>query len=443
MNYDAIMAISLKIFIVLVLVCLNGFFVAAEFALVKIRRTQLDTLVAKGHKRARMALKLLDNLDASLSASQLGITLASLGLGWVGEPVFVALLAPVLKALNIHSPQAVHTISFIVGFSAITFLHVVAGEQAPKYLAIKNPLDTSNWIAYPLNWFNKISFPFIWVINGGANWLLRRVGLEPVSDSELVHSEEELRLLFAASHKTTTATTLGREIVLNALDLRRRIARDVMRPRQEIVALDTEASVAECIDIAEKTRFSRFPICEKGDLDETRGIIHIKDIYAMRLKARRGADFLPATRKIIYAPETARLEKLLQLFLDRRIHFGIIVDEYGGTRGMLTLENILEELVGQIQDEFDQEKAPLVKTSETSWDLLGSLPLHELSTLVGQNLEEEGISTTSGWVTHRLGGFPKEGDVLAIGTFQLRVEELDGRRVARLTLRRLAEESTA
>src|SRR5205814_2536882 len=186
--------------------------------------------------------------------------------------------------------------------------------------------------------------------------------------------------------------------------------------RQEIAALDTHASVAECLDIVEKTRFSRFPICERGNLDQTLGVIHIKDLYALRLRARRGADFLPAARKIIYAPETARLEKLLQLFLDRKLHFAIIVDEYGGTRGMLTLENILEELVGQIHDEFDQEKPPLIKTGENSWDLLGSLTLHELSSLVGQNLEEEGISTTSGWVTHRLGGFPKGGDVLTIGT---------------------------
>ena len=443
MSVDAILMISLKILAVLALVFLNGFFVAAEFALVKVRETQLDSLVAKGHKRARMARKLLKNLDASLSASQLGITLASLALGWVGEPVFLALLAPVLKALQIESPHAVHTISFVVGFSAITFLHVIAGEQAPKYLAIKDPVNTSKWIAYPLHWFHKASFPLIWLINVSANWLLRRFGLEPVSESELVHSEEELRLLFSASDKQSTATTLGREIVLNALDLRRRIARDVMRPRQEIVALDTEASVAECLDVAEKTRFSRFPICEGGNLDKTLGVVHIKDIYAMRLKAKRCADFLPAARKIIYAPETARLERLLQLFLERRLHFGIIVDEFGGTRGMLTLENMLEELVGQIQDEFDQEKPPLVKIGENSWEMLGSLPLHELSSLLGQDLEEEGISTTSGWVTHRLGGFPKEGDVLTIGNFQLRVQELEGRRVARLKLERIAQEPAA
>jgi CBS domain containing-hemolysin-like protein len=439
MNLDQVIIVGLKFCAVLLLVLLNGFFVAAEFALVKLRRTQLDTLVAKGHHRARMALKLITHLDATLSATQLGITSASLGLGWVGEPVFFAILAPVMKALHIQSVEAAHTISFVVGFAAITFLHIVAGELTPKYIAIKNPLATSLWAAYPIRLFYQASYPFIWIINSSANWLLRRLGLEPTSNSELIHSEEELRLLFSASHKQSTATTLGREIVLNALDLRRRIARDVMRPRQEIAAINTEASVAECLDIAEKTRFSRFPICEAGNLDKTLGVIHIKDLYAMRLKARRGSDFLPAARKIIYAPETARLEKLLQLFLERKLHFAIIVDEYGGTRGLLTLENILEELVGQIQDEFDQEKPPLVKTGEHSWDLLGTLPVQKLSSLVGQPLEEEGISTTSGWVTHRLGGFPKLGDVLVIGSFQLRVEELEGRRVARLKLEQVTK----
>lgn len=443
MNIDQIISISLTLLAVLVLVLLNGFFVAAEFALVKIRETQLESLAAKGQRRARLALTLLRNLDASLSASQLGITLASLGLGWVGEPVFHTLLTPVLRALQIQSARAEHTISFVVGFSIITFLHVVVGEQAPKYLAIKNPLPTTLWIAYPLHWFNKISFPLIWVINSGANWILRRFGLQPVSESELVHSEEEMRLLLAASQRGSGASTFGREIVLNALDLRRRIARDVMRPRQEIVAIDTKASVAECLDVAEKSRFSRFPICEGGNVDKTLGVIHIKDIYAMRLKARSGADFLPVARKIIYAPETARLEKLLQFFLERKLHFGIVIDEFGGTRGLITLENILEELVGQIQDEFDQEKAPLVKTSEHSWDVLGSLPLHELSALLAQPLEEEGISTTSGWVTHRLGGFPKVGDVVSVGDFRIRVEEMDGMRVARLKLERIATPETS
>ena len=216
-----------------------------------------------------------------------------------------------------------------------------------------------------------------------------------------------------------------------------------MRPRKEIVALDTEASMAECLDLAEKTRYSRFPLCERGDLDKTLGVIHIKDLYAMRPKARKGADLFPVCRKLIYVPETARLEKLLQLFLERKLHFAIVVDEYGGTVGMATLENILEELVGQIQDEFDQEKPLLVKKDERTWEVDGALPLHELADLVGEPLKEEGVTTTSGLVTQRLGGFPNEGDTLTLGPFELRVQQMDGARVARLKLTRRPDAEVA
>jgi CBS domain containing-hemolysin-like protein len=208
----------------------------------------------------------------------------------------------------------------------------------------------------------------------------------------------------------------------------------VMRPRQEIVALSTTASIAECLDVAEKTRYSRFPLCEDGDLDKMLGVIHIKDLYAMRIKAWSGADLMPVARKLIYIPESARSEKLLQLFLDRKLHMAIVVDEYGGVLGMVTLENILEELVGQIQDEFDQEKPLVIRTGENTWETAGALPLHELEELVGEPLQEEGITTVSGWVTHRVGGFPKVGDVFTVATCDLRVEEMDGMRVARLKL---------
>ena len=192
-----------------------------------------------------------------------------------------------------------------------------------------------------------------------------------------------------------------------------------------------------CMEVAERSRYSRFPLCEGGDLDKTLGVVHIKDLYPMRLKARSGADLLPVARKLIYVPETARLEKLLQLFLERKLHLAVVVDEYGGTMGMVTLENILEELVGQIQDEFDQEKPLLVRTSERTWEATGALPLHELAELVGEPLQEEGVTTASGWVTHRLGGFPKAGDVLKVGACELRVEAMDGPKVAKLRVVKL------
>jgi CBS domain containing-hemolysin-like protein len=422
--------------LVVVLVLLNGFFVAAEFAIVKVRDTQLQPLAGKGNRRARMARRVVGNLDAALSATQLGITLASLGLGWFAEPVFARLLTPFMDGLGVESEKLRHSIAFGVGFSVITFLHIVAGELAPKSLAIQKPLPTSLWVAEPLHWFYRATYPFIYVLNNTALWLLRRLGLEAASEAELHHSEEELRLLFSATHRQSGGSALGKEIVLNALDLRQRVVREVMQPRRDMVALSTDQSLAECLDVAEKTRYSRFPICQEGDLDQTLGVVHIKDLYAMRLKARAAAELLPVTRKLIYVPASARLEGVLQLFLERKLHLAVVVDEYGSTVGMVTLEDVLEELVGQIQDEFDQEKPPVRILDDRSWEVDGSLPLHELAELVEEPLHEEGINTTSGWITHQLGGFPKTGDELQVGRFNLKVEELDGLRVARLRVTR-------
>ncbi len=419
-------------FLVAFFVFLNGFFVAAEFAIVKVRDTQLAPLAGRGNRRAKIARIIVKNLDASLSATQLGITLASLGLGWFAEPIFAHLLEPVLARAGVESADLKHKISMVVGLSVITFLHVVAGELAPKSLAIQRPLPTTIWAAAPLMWFYRLSYPFIWTLNHTANWLLRRFGIHPVSESELVHSEEELRLIFAATQEHAGGSALGRLIVLNALDLRQRIARDVMRPRHEIEVLDTAASMDECLAVAEKTRYSRFPLCEDGDIDRCIGVVHLKDLYGQRNRAASGADLKPFARRLVYVPETSRLETVLRLLLDRKVHMAIVVDEFGGTVGMVTLENILEELVGQIQDEFDQEKPLLARVDEHTWLVDGALPLHELGELVDEPLQEEGITTTSGFVTRRLGGFPKPGDIVRLGSASLRVEKMAGPRVASL-----------
>lgn len=440
-TWEFVLEMAFKLLAVGFLVLLNGFFVATEFALVKVRATQLEPFAARGHKRAKMALHLARHLDAYLSACQLGITLASLGLGWIGEPVFADLLAPLFTLFGVEGEKLQHTISIVVGFSVITFLHIVVGEMAPKSVAIRLAMPTTLWIAYPMRWFYLAMYPFIWVLNQSALWLLRAAGLEPAHEGDAIHSEDELRLVLASSQKQLGASPFSRDIVQNALDLRQRVARDVMRPRQEITVLDTNAGINECLDIAEKSRYSRYPLCDAGDLDRTRGVIHIKDLFALRHTAREGAELLLAARKIIYVPETARLEKLLRLFLDRKLHLAIVVDEYGGTVGLVTLENIVEELVGQIQDEFDQEKPLLTRASETSWEVAGALPLHELEELVSTPLPAEGVTTTSGWVTQELGGFPKVGDTLTVGSCELRVEELEGTRVARLRVTRRAEAS--
>ena len=423
-------SIALKILAVLALVLLNGFFVAAEFSLVRIRETQLDTLVTKGWRRAKMARHIVRNLNSYLSATQLGITMVSLGLGYLGEPIFSSLLTPVFGWFGMDSSEWIKTISFIVGFSVLTFLSVVAGELAPKWLTIQKPLPIALWSAYPLHWFYIALYPFNRLLNRAARFLLERTGISPDAKADGGHSEEELRLVLASAQNTTG----GRNIVLNALDLRHRVVREVMRPRQEVAAFNSDATVADCLALAERTRYSRFPLCEGGNLDKTHGVVHIKDLYALRDKARTAADLLIAARKLIYVPETARLERLLQLFLERKLHFAFVVDEYGGTLGIVTLENALESLVGQIQDEFDAEEMQLVHTSENVWEVAGTLPLHEMEKIIGTVAHDESVTTASGWLTEKLGGFPQTGNLLMVGNFELRVEEMDGPRVARLKI---------
>jgi CBS domain containing-hemolysin-like protein len=422
MNWTQFIHDGLKLLAVVLLVLLNAFFVAAELALVRIRDTQLEALVAKGNRRAKMARHIVTHIDAYISTTQFGITLASMGLGVAVEPVFRDLLEPLFELLNITANEVQSGIAIGVGFFVNCYLLIVVGELVPKAIAIRRTLHTALWVASPLNWFYRISYPFIWLLHRSSQFVLRRLGFS-TEEFHSVHSEEELRLVLSASQSAAGGTAMGRNIILNALDLRHRTAREVMRPRHEITAFNTEATIAECLALAEKTRYSRFPICEDGDLDKTPGIIHIKDLYALREKARTAAD-----------PETARLEKLLQLFLERKSHFAAVVDEYGGTTGIVTLENVLEALVGQIQDEFDSEKSDLVRLSETVWEAAGTLALHDLEKITGPVEHDEGIATASGWVTQKFGGFPKSGDTLAVGACELRVEEMDGPRVARLKI---------
>ncbi|HIG27000.1 MAG TPA: HlyC/CorC family transporter [Verrucomicrobiales bacterium] len=432
------LSLSLKLVLVLFLVGLNGFFVAAEFALVKIRLTQLDTMVRKGSRLAKVARRVTGNLDAFLSATQLGITLASLGLGWIGEDAFAALLTPLLKLVGIQSVELQSSIAFFSGFAAITFLHIVVGELAPKSLAIQKPVATSLWISIPLELFYKLSFPLIWILNQSALKLLQIIGIQPANESELAHSEEELRMLIAESKSHGTASIGQENLVLNAFKLKDRVVRDVMRPRQDIVSLDTRADIDACMETVEKKPFSRFPLCESGDLDKTLGVVHLKSLVRERHFAKRGGDLKKTAKKLIYVPETGSLEKVLSTFLERRLHFAIVVDEYGGTVGMITLENILEELVGPIQDEFDLEEPLIEEKGTDNWIIDGSLPIHELSELIGEEVGEEGITTTNGLMTHLLGEFPKLNDSVKIAGYQLSAIEMesDNKTISKLKLQK-------
>ncbi len=400
-EWDSGGVIFAKLGIIALLVGLNGFFVAAEFALVKIRGSQLEALAAEGNKRAQTGQHVLGNLDAYLSACQLGITLASLGLGWVGEPFLAQMLQPLFAIAHITSPTIIASISFTFAFSIITFLHIVLGEQAPKILAIRKPLPATLWVGAPLRFFYAIFSPAIWFLNASSNWVLKNVfRLEPATEGELSHSEEELRLILDESEKSDEVSTLGRDILVNALDMRRRVVRDIMTPRGDVVSLDLEESFEENVTKALASRHTRFPLC-RGHLDNTIGLIHIKELVPMMRDAE--PDLLRIRRDVLNVPEMMQLEKLLNMFLTKHAHLAVVVDEYGGTVGMVTLENVLEELVGDIQDEFDTEKAEFREINENEFTVEGAVGLYELQDMADLTLESADVSTIGGYVTHLAG----------------------------------------
>jgi CBS domain containing-hemolysin-like protein len=429
-----------KLLVIGLLVLLNAFFVASEFAIVKVRSSQLDPLVEGGDSRAVIGKQILGNLDAYLSVCQLGITLASLGLGWVGEPFLARLLEPLFFMVGIENVTVIHTVSFTIAFSFITIAHIVLGEQAPKILAIRRALDTTLWLARPMRWFYRPLKPAIWFLSIATDFILRRLfRLEPTSGHELSHSEDELRVILAESGKSDEVSTLGKEILINALDMRRRIVRDITTPRGEVVWLDLENTFDENLKIAQDSRHTRFPLC-RGHLDNTIGQVHIKDL--LRLTREKAPDLLSIKREIYPVPEVMALEKLLTFFLNKHAHLSLVVDEFGGTVGIVTLDNVLAELVGDIQDEFDVENAEYRKVGEGEFVVKGTLSLHELNDLAGLELESADVSTIGGYVTHLIGHLPQQGERTRVEDYEVVITKSDGRRVELLHFKRLPEEAS-
>jgi len=440
-HWDAPVVLVAKLAAVAALVALNGFFVAAEFALVKVRRSQLDALADEGNKRAAAARHVAENLNAYLSACQLGITLASLGLGWIGEPFLARMLQPFFSIAGIESQAATKSISFTIAFSTITALHIVLGEQAPKILAIQRSLAATFLVSPPLRLFYAIFKPFIWFLNASSNWILIHIfRVQPAGETELAHSEEELRLILSESARAKKVSSLGKELLINALDLRERVVRDIMTPRGQVVFLDIEDSFQDNVKKAISSRHTRFPLC-RGHLDNSVGLIHIKDLVP--LMSDPHPDLLRIKRDLMAVPEMMSLEKLLSLFLSKHAHLAIVVDEFGGTVGIVTLENILEELVGDIQDEFDTEKEEFRAINENEFTVDGALALYELRDLAGLELESPDVSTIGGYVTHLLGHLPKQGEQVQIENYLVTITQTDGRRVLQLHFKKIAPAPTS
>jgi CBS domain containing-hemolysin-like protein len=437
-QWEAPDVILFKLLGVLLIVAVNGFFVIAEFSIVKIRSSQLDTLIEKGDRRAAFARHVTEHLDAYLSATQLGVTMASLALGWVGEPYVAQLIEPFFSLAGVHAPTLVNAVAVVLGFAVITFLHITLGELGPKYLAINDPLGVSLRVVRPLRIFFGVFRPAIWVLNHSSNYILRDLfRINPVGGVELAHSEEELRLILTESQEAKEVTPLGKEILINALDMRRRVVRDIMTPRGLVIFLNTEDTFEENLKTAQLSRHTRFPLCE-GHLDHTIGLVHIKDLLCL---TREGAPkLLSIKRDLLPVPEMMPLEKLLEFFLKRHAHLALVVDEYGGTVGIVSLDNVLEELVGDIQDEFDADLQEYKKISDSEFIIEGALGLYEVNDLIGMELESADVSTIGGYVTHLLGHLPRVGEQVRIDGYVVIVTKADGRRVDQLHFKKVIEE---
>jgi CBS domain containing-hemolysin-like protein len=358
-------------------------------------------------------------------------------LGWVGEQCLVSILEPAFVLIGITSHAFVTSVSITLAFAGITFLHIVFGELAPKYVAIANPLPVSMRLMRPLGVFYILFRPAIWLLHKSSNFLLQKMlRLRPVEGTELAHSEEELRLILEQSERSKEVSSLGRELVFNVLDLRERVVRDIMTPRGEVVYLDLEEDFEANLKKAIESRHTRFPLCREN-LDNTVGLIHIKELLPMVRDTH--PDLLKIKRDLIPVPEMMPLEKLLKLFLSKHAHVAMVVDEFGGTVGMVTLENVLEELVGDIQDEFDADKEEFRKVNEDEFVVAGSLGLYELNDATGMELESADVSTVGGHVTHLLGHLPKPGEQVKIDNYLVTVTQADGRRVNQLHFKKLSE----
>ena len=401
---------TLNLILVLILVLLNAFFVVSEFSIVKIRKTKLEELAHNGNKRARIALKITDHLDSYLSAIQLGITLASLGLGWIGEPAVSKLLENTLGGYFSDNPILLHSVSFGVAFTFITILHVVLGELIPKSLAIQKTETFVLIIAYPLYTFKRIFYPFIWVLDMVTLKALKMMGVKPASEEEMAHSEEEIKLIVNASQRGGVLDDTERDIIQNAIDFSEICAHEVMIPRQDMSCLFLNDSFEQVMQLIKRSKHTRYPLCDK-DRDNVVGMIHIRDLLEHCEEKLERSKLNKIARQILFVPENQSVSEVLHLMMRKHTHVAIVVDEYGGTAGMLSMEDILEELVGDIMDEHDVAEAQEIqKVNEHICEFDGKVLIEDAYDCMGLPYCERDESTIGGYVFTLLGRAPKVGD---------------------------------
>lgn len=426
------------LFGILFFLLLNAFFVASEFAIVKVRPSQLESHGKESGADVTRAVHVVKNLDGYLSANQLGITFSSLALGFLGEPFVKALVSPILAQTGMPE-KGIYWVSLIIAYASFTFLHVVIGELLPKSIAIRRSLGTTMMLVGPLHVFYKAFFLVIQFFQGTANWLLKTLfRIDPISEGEHVHSAEELAILVTHSGKFEEVTDTEREILINALELNELWVRDVMTPRNEVVVLDADEPFEKAMDVAIRSKHTRFPLV-KGHLDQSIGLIHIKDLFT--LMNDPDPDLMRVKRELKLVPDTMPLDMLLKFFLKEHAHLAMAVDEFGTPVGIVFLDNVMEELVGDIQDEFDNEQSDFVRVNKEEFVVEGSMTLNDLEGHVEElSLESGEVTTVGGYFTQQLERFPEVGETMEILGYEAKVTSSDGRRVGQIHFRKLPDD---
>ncbi len=420
------------ILVALALVLLNAFFVACEFSIVKVRATQIEERAAQGDPRARVARHMLTRLDAYLSATQLGITLASLGLGWIGKPAFARLLEPVLASWGLWSEVVSLSIAQAAAFAFITLLHIVIGELVPKSIAIQTAEKVTLFVAIPLWLFFWTFYPVLWAFNGVSNYLLRLLGFTPTTGEDAVHSEMEVMMILERAHSAGRISSRRAELLRKFISFPRRSARQIMVPRSEVYYLSLARTLRENLEVIRESGHTRFPLCEKA-LDNIIGLVNVKDLL-WRVNEPESVDLRALKRDILFVPETVLIEELLKEFQQRRVHMAIVVDEYGVMSGLVTLEDVIEELVGEIQDEYDEEAPRVQALADGSFRVDAAMSLHEFAQRFGVSVPESGESTVAGLILARLGRMARVGDRVEVDGRTLEVTEVARRRIRAVRL---------
>ncbi|KOA18090.1 magnesium and cobalt efflux protein CorC [Clostridium homopropionicum DSM 5847] len=431
------MIILANIVIALLLVFMNAFFVATEFAMVKVRKSRIETLVIEGDKRAKHTLKVVKDLNDYLSACQLGITLASLGLGWVGEPAVAGLLKPLFNLFNL-SETAVHSISFIIGFSIITGFHIVLGELAPKSLAIISAEKIAMGTALPLIMFYKVTYPVMWLFNHSTDLVLKIFGISQVDEHEAAHTDEEIKLLVEESYKHGLIDKTELTFVDNIFDFSEKTVKEIMIPRTDMACIFLEDSFEEIITYALSEQLTRYPVCKESK-DNVLGFVHIKDLYKQKIESNN-QNIEDIIREIKFVPESMSISELLKVFKREKVQMAIVIDEYGGTFGLVTIEDILEEIVGEIQDEFDEEGYEIAKTEDGNYIVDGKVIIDDINELLETEIEVENIDTIGGWVYSQLTAYPQINDKVTYENYQFIILKCDRKRISRVLIKKLPEE---